>query len=155
MTYKIPITLFVLALLLCFEAARVLEIGGIAPDLVLIFFVVLFTATKFGRSLTVGEFATCILFVCAASAILFRFWFPEMLTVSCVVALIYVLRNKAIGTPALDLLLFLVAGTLLLYGALAVMNMGGFSIKIALEDAAYTALLGLISWSVVRYISYA
>ncbi len=155
MTYRIPIGFFVLALLLCFEAARVFEIGGVTPNLLLIFFAVLFTGTKFGRSLTVGECAMYIVFLCAASAILFRFWLPEMLVLSSVVAIMYFLRDKAIGTPFIDMLLFLIVGTILFYGALAVVGAGGFFLGIALQDAVYTAILGSVAWSVVRYTVYA
>ena len=144
-----------LALLLYFEAARVFDVGGVAPNLLLIFFAVIFTGTKFGRSLTAGECAAYIVFLCAAGALLFYFWFPEILGLSCIIAVMYFLRDKAIGTPFLDMLLFLIAGTTLFYGALAMAGAGDFFPGIVLQDAAYTALLGSIAWGVVRYTAYA
>ncbi len=155
MTHKTPIALLILALLLLCEAARLFQIGGITPNTVLIFFGVLFTGTKLGRSIDGVSFSMLLLFLIIGGALLFHFWFLQVAVLSCIVAVMYFARHMLIGTPLLDLLLFLTGGTILFYGTLALAGAGPFFVGIIVEEIGYTAALGVLVWLVVRYVAYA
>ncbi len=152
MHYKFPIACALLTLTLLLEGTRMFQISGIVPNLILIFFGVLVTATVFGERSPFWVLLALLGISMLLYSFLFRFWIEPVVILSLIILGMYVLRRKLVGTPFLDFLIFIVSGTLLFFGVRAALHGTPFLLGIAAMETIYNLILGALVWFVVRQI---
>lgn len=153
MSYKFPVALAFLTLLLFLEGVRALQLFGIVPNLILLFFAILLTATVFGEHMRAWTFLALLLGFILISRLLFHFWFEPVAVLSVLSGGMYFVRRKLIGTPFLDFLVFTVAGTILVYGICAALSLAPFHTALVAWELVYNIVLGALVWGIVKYIS--
>ena len=153
MYYKFPIACGLLVLVFFFEGTRIFQISGITPNLTIIFFGVLFTATVFGEQLRFWAILLLLSVFVILSQFLFNFWMESMFILSLCVIGMYIFRRKLAGTPPIDFLIVIVLGTLLFYAMQTVVQGIPFLFKVAILETFYNIVLGLCVWFITRRIS--
>ncbi len=152
MFYKFPVACALIAFILFLEGTRMFQISGIAPNLVLIFFAVFFTATAFGER---AGFWVLLLLLCVFMTLyrlLFGFWIESAVILSLLALGMYAFRRKLVGTPFLDLLVFIIAGTLLFYGVRDALHAAPFLFGVVGMEMLYNVLAGVLVWLVATQL---
>jgi hypothetical protein len=151
--WKISVFVAILAGTVFISAARLFSFAGITPNLVLLIFCLAFFGTDFGRHLKWPAvlFVTAVFLILSATVI--WFWLPSAVILSATLLGIYFFARNLTGEAFLDLLLALLAGTIVFYGLSALILIRPFLPFTVLLDLLYTALLGVVLWWPMGWIS--
>ncbi len=151
--WKIVGFIFMLGAAMFLSAARLLSVFGIAPDLVLLLFLLLFFRTALGRRLTAWEEFFLVLVFALLAFVVWPFWALDAVVLAAVMLGIYFFVRKVTGEAFLDFLIALLAGTVVFYALLALLFHRPFLPLMIGGDFLLTAVWGVILWFPVGYLS--
>lgn len=144
--WKFIILIVLLALAGFASAARLFAVSGVTPSLVFLLYLLFFFRTQAGRRLTDLEAVFTVGAFLLFAALVLGFWFAPAAILAGVILLAHFFGRRVTGNALLDMLVSLVAGTLVFYAAAAVLLRYPFPfLSIGLE-ILLTAALGVILW---------
>lgn len=151
--WKTAIFSFIIAGAVFLSAVRAFGAAGIAPDLVLLAFALLFFRTSFGRRLQYPAALFLLGMLIALDIVVLRFWFYEEAVLAVAIAGIYLFARTVTGEAFLDFLIALLAGTIFVAGASALLFGRPFLPLTAAVAFLLTAAWGAVLWFPVGWLS--
>ena len=151
--WKIVGFIFMLGAAMFLSATRLLSVGGIAPDLVLLLFLLLFFRTAIGRRLSLREEIFLVLVFVALTFVVWPFWMLPAVLLAAVVLGIYLFARKVTGDAFWDFSLSLFFGTLVFYALSTLVLSRSFPPFSIGGDFLLTFAWGVILWFPVGYLS--
>jgi len=133
----------VLIALICFfvQETRILAIGGINPNLILITFLLAIFFQK--------NFFSLLFLMVAVSLIFFvfiKFWIISLLVLELAVIIFYLLKKFLTGYKILDFLIGIILISIFYYTIVAIFSSYYFTVWLVLGEILYNLILGLILW---------
>ena len=151
--FRFVFALLFLGLLIFLETTRILSLGGINPNLALIFFSGLILEPYFNKRIKPGFFYVLLIFAFAVSLILSDFWMVPWIVLFLIILAAFFLRNLFTGRPFLDFLLVVGLGTVVFYGALKFAAGSVFAGGFIFGELVYNIVLGAIFWLCLNFFA--
>ena len=148
---KFTCTLLVIVALILFGCARFFSIGGISPNVILVFFLGLIFIPAFRERIRLDYFFVLSVFSFLVGSFIFGFWITEWFLVSALPVLAFLLRNFLTGHPLPDFLLAIVISTVVFYALVGILIGGSFEWDPVLGETFYNFVLGIILWLPVNF----
>lgn len=146
------ISLALLSVLLAFVfVSRLFAIGGINPDLPLLFFALLMVLPP-KRRMPPGHFFLLVAVFSAALFFLGTFWLPEVVVFAALLILFFLGSRFLPGNWFFDFLAIQIAAVFVFYAASAIILKSPFSLSLILLEILYNIALSLILWPIGRKI---
>ncbi len=150
--WKIAVFILLLAAALFLSGARFISFGGVAPDLPLLLFLLLFFRTEVGRSLKPLTFLFLIAAYLLFALVIFRFWFAPALLLGVIIAILFFFGRRLTGEAFIDFIIALAVGTVVFYGLGAAFFHRPLLPFTAGMEFLITAVLGAILWFPVSWL---
>ncbi len=151
--FRFIFALLFLGLLIFLEMTRFLSLGGINPNLALIFFSGILLEPYFRKRIKPGFFYVLLIFAFAVSLILSDFWVMPWAVLLFIILAVFFLRNFFTGRPFPDFLLTVGLGTVVFYGALKFATGSVFAGGFVFDELAYNLILGAIFWLCLNFLA--
>lgn len=129
-----------------------MSLGGINPNLALIFFSGLLLEPYFRKRIKPGFFYVLLFFAFAVSLILSDFWMVPWVALILIILAIFFLRGFFTGRPFPDFLLAVGLGTVIFYGALKFTAGSVFAGGSVFGEVIYNLVLGSIFWLCLNFL---
>ncbi len=131
--------------------SRVFAIGGVNPDLPLLFFAWL---SSFPSKKKVGFRSFLFLLVVFSCVVFFlgKFWLPEIAIFDIVVLDCFYASRFLTANWFLNFLILQIAAAFVFYGASALILRSPFIFPLVLLEAVYGIVISLIAWPIARKI---
>ncbi|MGC9610907.1 MAG: hypothetical protein ABSE68_01680 [Minisyncoccia bacterium] len=139
-----------IALLIFLSGARFLSLGGINPNLLLIFFTGLIFSPFFQKKLKFGYFSVLLIFSLIIGFFVFDFWIVQWVVLMAMILAVYFSIIFLTGRPFPDFLIALSAGTAVFYAVLGLFAHGAFGFYFIFWEIIYNLALGAVFWLLLR-----
>ena len=149
--FRFVFVLLFLGLLIFLGMTRILSLGGINPNLVLIFFSGLLLEPYFKKRIKPGFFYILLIFAFAVSLILSDFWVISWVVLFLIILAVFFLRGLFTGRPFPDFLLVIGLGTIIFYGVLKFVTDSVFAGGFVFGEVVYNLVLGSIFWLCLNF----
>ncbi len=139
-------TLCLITLLALIQGIRLLSLGGVNPNLILIFFSGLIMAPDLRQRIKPDFFIALLIFIFILEYFFSPFWLVPWLVLILMIVAAYLLRRFFTGRPFLDFLLILGFGTPIFYALLRFISGTVFRGGFVVWETAYNLILGIVFW---------
>ncbi|MEK7169575.1 MAG: hypothetical protein AAB700_01910 [Patescibacteria group bacterium] len=149
--FRFVFVLLFLGLLIFLGMTRILSLGGINPNLALIFFSGLLLEPYFKKRIKPGFLYILLFFAFEVTLILSDFWMLPWAILLLIILAIFFLRNFFTGRSFQDFLLAVGLGTVIFYGALKFTAGSVFAGGFVFGEVVYNLVLGSIFWLCLNF----
>ncbi|MDI6820671.1 MAG: hypothetical protein QMD65_00635 [Patescibacteria group bacterium] len=137
----------VFIVLICFflQETKILVIGGINPNLILIALLLIIFFQKDFFPLLFSLIAVSVIFL-----IFIKFWLISLLVLELSVIIFYLFKKFLTGNKAVDFLIGIILISIFYHIAVVSFSNYYFSIRLVLSEIFYNLIFGFILWLVVE-----